>query len=81
VGKVFKPALRWDAAERTVTRLLADLMPPGAACSVEVGAHPVHGSLITLALSGVGDADRGALAARVDERLNPLVLRHELVWR
>lgn len=81
VGKVFKPALRWDAAQRAVTRLLADLTPAGGALTVEVGAHPVHGSLITVTLAGVAAADRVLLESRLKERLDPLTARHEIVWR
>ena len=80
VGKVFKPALRWDATQRAVSRMLANLAPAGAVVSVAVGAHASHGSLITVSISGVEDAARGALAQQVDERLNPLVTRHEIVW-
>lgn len=82
VGKVFKPALRWDAARRVAERDLADLGLPGqrVAMTVEVGAHPVHGSLITVRVTGVPEAERGALAARIGERLGPLAMRHEVVW-
>ncbi|HEX7437872.1 MAG TPA: acyl-CoA synthetase [Caldimonas sp.] len=81
VGKVFKPALRWDAAQRAVTRMLADLQQPGLGLSVEVGPHPEHGSLITVAIQGEGTAARAALEQEVHARLNPLVLRHAIVWR
>jgi fatty-acyl-CoA synthase len=79
VGKVFKPALRWDAARRVATMMLADLALPGL--TVEVGAHPVHGSLITVGIEGVPEAARAALRERVQERLGPLTLRHEVAWR
>ena len=81
VGKVFKPALRWDAARRVVTRMLADVAPAGGNVSVEVGAHPVHGSLISVTIDGVPQAARDALAAQVHAHLDPLVMRHEVVWR
>jgi fatty-acyl-CoA synthase len=78
VGKVFKPALRWDAARRVVQRMLADLGLEGA--TVTVGAHPVHGSLIAVSVPGVPQADREAVRARVQERLGPLTMRHEVSW-
>ncbi len=81
VGKVFKPALRWDAAQRAVTRMLVALGRPGVEMAVQVGAHAEHGSLITVVISGVAEGERAALGQRVDERLDPLTLRHELVWR
>ncbi len=79
VGKVFKPALRWDAARRVVERMLADLALPGL--RVEVGAHPVHGSLITVSVEGVPEDGRAAIAAQVDGRIGPLTTRHEMAWR
>ncbi|MFM1987284.1 MAG: hypothetical protein RJA99_241 [Pseudomonadota bacterium] len=79
VGKVFKPALRWDAARRVVERMLADLALPGL--RVEVGAHPVHGSLITVSVAGVPEGGRAGVAAAVQERIGPLTTRHEIDWR
>ena len=80
VGKVFKPALRWDAAQRVVNTMLADLQPGGARIEVQVGAHATHGSLVTVTLRDVAPSARGPLEDRVHERLNPLVMRHEVVW-
>ena len=79
VGKVFKPALRWDAARRVVERMLADLALPGL--KVDVGAHPVHGSLITVSVEGVPEAGRADVAAKVQARIGPLTTRHEIDWR
>ncbi|MEI7443477.1 MAG: acyl-CoA synthetase [Burkholderiales bacterium] len=79
VGKVFKPALRWDAARRVVERMLADLALPGL--KVDVGAHPVHGSLITVSVEGVPEARRADVAATVQARIGPLTTRHEIDWR
>ena len=80
MGKIFKPALRWDATERAVTRLLGDLAPTGGSLKVAVGAHAAHGSLIEVAVNGAPLAERGALEQRVHERLNPLAVRHEIAW-
>jgi fatty-acyl-CoA synthase len=80
VGKVFKPALRWEAARSAVTRLLAGVAPEGAALDVEVGAHAVHGNLITVRFAGVAEPARAALAQRVQERLGALEMRHEIGW-
>ncbi len=79
VGKVFKPALRWDATRRAVELMLADLQPPGGNLTVEVGAHAAHGSLITVAITGAAEPARTLLERQVHERLNPLVTRHEVV--
>jgi hypothetical protein len=63
-----------------VEALLADLVPEGARLDVAVQAHEVHGHLITVRPAGVAAAQRPALEARLHERLNPLVMRHEVTW-
>jgi fatty-acyl-CoA synthase len=80
VGKVFKPALRLDAARRAVDRLLADLARDGIAIRVETRAHAEHGDLISVCMAGVADAARAALGRQVDARLDPLAMKHEIVW-
>jgi fatty-acyl-CoA synthase len=80
VGKVFKPALRWEATRRAVGRLLSDQRAPGVAIDVDAGADPVQGTLITVRIGGVPAAERPGLERLVDERLNPLVMPHRIVW-
>jgi len=80
VGKIFKPQLRWDAARRKVAKMLADLQEPGLDIAVTVAAHPVHGSLITVRLPGWPESQRAAIEREVNQRLDPLVMRHEIVW-
>ena len=75
VGKVFKPQLRWDAAERKVRAMLADVAQGGVQIAVKAAAHPVHGNLITVTLRG-GSA---ATEAEIHKRLDPLTTRHEVV--
>jgi fatty-acyl-CoA synthase len=81
VGKVFKPQLRWDAARRVFADALAGLSSRTASVAVAVGAHPAHGSIATVTLAGVSSAERAAIEQQVHERLNPFVLRHEIVWQ
>jgi len=80
VGKVFKPALRLDAARRAVDRLLADLAGDGATIRVETGTHAGHGDLITVRIDGVAEAGRAALGQQVGARLDPLVMKHRIAW-
>ena len=79
VGKIFKPALRWDAARRVVTQLLADL-PQAGGFQVEVGANAVHGSLVTIGIRGIPEAEQAALAQQVEERVGRLELHHQVVF-
>jgi len=79
VGKVFKPALRLDAAQRAAERLLADLALPGLA--VRAVTDPLHGSLIELSVTGVPEGERAALEAAVQQRIGALTVRHVLRYR
>ncbi|MCH8884586.1 MAG: acyl-CoA synthetase [SAR324 cluster bacterium] len=80
VGKVFKPALRWDSARRVFSTILAPLAESGLEAEVQVNAHPLHGTLATVTLSGVDGGGREAAEEQVHELLDPFTIRHEIVW-
>jgi fatty-acyl-CoA synthase len=80
VGKVFKPQLRWDAAQRKVSEMLADLQQGDLKIAVSVATHAVHGSMITVNARGVPAAQRAAVEAEIHQRLGPLVMKHEIAW-
>jgi fatty-acyl-CoA synthase len=79
VGKVFKPQLRWDAAQRVFTKVLTPLTERGIDCKVRVGAHGSHGSIATVTLAGLPADQREAVAREVHALLAPFVMRHEVV--
>lgn len=82
VGKVFKPQLRWRAAQDVFTQLLAPLATDGVAITVTVGADGTHGTLARVAVkaAGIGQDARARLEAQVTERLNPFTIRHQMDW-
>ncbi|MBI5265141.1 MAG: acyl-CoA synthetase [Bradyrhizobium sp.] len=80
VGKVFKPQLRWDAATRVFTNVLAPIVEKGIDCKVRVGAHGSHGSIATVTLAHVPEHQREAIAGEVQALLAPYVMRHEIVY-
>jgi fatty-acyl-CoA synthase len=80
VGKVFKPQLRWDAAQRMFTQRLTELREQGISCEVSVGAHETHGTLAIVTMKDVPIGSRDAVAQQVHEALNPFVIRHEIRW-
>ncbi|MEZ5657820.1 MAG: acyl-CoA synthetase [Burkholderiaceae bacterium] len=80
VGKVFKPALRWDAARRVFDALLQPVRDAGAAVAVSVGAHGTHGSLATVTVSGVEASRQAEVMAQVTERLAPFSIRSQVVF-
>jgi fatty-acyl-CoA synthase len=80
VGKVFKPKLRWDAAKRVFTGVLAPLVERGVKCEVQVGPHGSHGSIATVTIAQVSDQEREAIADEVHTLLAPFVMRHQIVY-
>jgi fatty-acyl-CoA synthase len=81
VGKIFKPALRIDAAERMVRGVLADLAGGGVHLQVAVQSHAAHGQVIRVDAEGAAGAAREAVEQQIHARLGPLPWRHEVVWR
>ena len=80
VGKVFKPALRLDAARRVAENLLANAPLNGASMRIRAETHPIHGSLITVRVENISTGNKNALENFVDAKLAPLALRYELMW-
>lgn len=80
VGKVFKPQLRWDAAQRVFTGVLAPLADRGVDCRIKVGAHGSHGSIATVTIAGLAEDRRETVAAEVHKLLAPFVMRHEIAY-
>jgi fatty-acyl-CoA synthase len=81
VGKIFKPTLRMDAAQRMVSDLLSDLVHEGCSFDVNVAAHEVHGQLITVTIKGEPNLQQASLETQIHARLSPLVMKHQLVWQ
>ncbi len=80
VGKVFKPSLRTDAAERAVRRMLAPILQAqGCTAEVRVDPHPQHGTLLTVQVSGPPGAREKTLQD-IKAKLDPLTLRHQASW-
>lgn len=77
---MFKPALRYDAAQRAVTRLLEPIMKAeGATAEIEVGAHPQHGTFMTVKISGPEEV-RERTMQQAKAKLDTLTLRYEAQW-
>lgn len=87
VGKVFKPALRLDAATRCLNEqlptALSDQGEAGTKARVEVTADERLGTLATVILrddNGLDSTARDGVAAKVDEFFAPFALHHEIRW-
>lgn len=68
VGKIFKPALRWRAAQMILEDALAPLGEGGVKITVEVGPHERHGTLARVTVSG---ADASGVSEKAREILGP----------
>ncbi len=75
VGKVFKPALRWDATRRAYEQELAQLGDLAQSIEVRVAEDKVHGTLATVRIQAAPGADRGAIQAKVGELLARYTVR------
>lgn len=76
VGKVFKPALRWDAAERLGHDLIQPLLADPLRCDIRVHAHETHGSLMTVTVHQCAPEQQAAMTEKIKALLDPLTLRH-----
>jgi fatty-acyl-CoA synthase len=75
VGKVFKPQLRYQAAQLVFERLAKSVLGDSAKVAVEVGPHPEHGTLARIKVAGADDEAIG----RLRTALMPFQLRHEII--
>jgi fatty-acyl-CoA synthase len=73
VGKIFKPALRLDAAQRAFDAALMPLRADGVTADVTVGNDPVHGTLATVRVDGPSSE---AIMKRCAELLGGFQIRH-----
>jgi fatty-acyl-CoA synthase len=80
VGKIFKPTLRLDAAQRAFDAALAPLRAEGVAASVTVGNDATHGTLATVRVTAAGEAARDAIAKRCAELLGGFQIRHAVAF-
>ena len=80
VGKIFKPALRLDAAQRAFDAALAPLRADGVAVTVGVGNDATYGTLATVRITGTGDAEKGAIGKRCTELLGGFQIRHVVTF-
>lgn len=77
VGKIFKPQLRYQAAQTTFSRLLEPLKAEGIEAEVAVAPHREHGTLATVTLKKAPDREQAK--ARIKELLGGFQMRHEVV--
>ena len=70
VGKIFKPALRWDAIRKTYEEELKSLGDLAESVFVQVGEHKVHGTNALIQIKAASGADPEAIKKKVPEILS-----------
>jgi fatty-acyl-CoA synthase len=79
VGKIFKPALRWDAVRRVYERELEALADLVGTRAVTVGEDPVFGTKAGLRVTVRTGADLGDFRRRLAEQLQRYSVPYELI--
>jgi len=78
VGKIFKPALRLQAAQRAFDLALVPLRNEGVAASVIVRDDSTYGTLASVRIEASKAADRDAVVRRCADLLGGFQLRHSV---
>jgi fatty-acyl-CoA synthase len=76
VGKIYKPALRREAAQRAFEAAIAPLQAEGKTAAVTVRDDPTHGMLAAVQVTAAADASREAIVSRCAELLGGFQIRH-----
>ncbi len=79
VGKIFKPALRWEAVRRVYKKELEKLGDLAETAEVSVAEHKVHGTLATIKIKPKAGADAETIRRKIDEILASFVTRYEVI--
>jgi fatty-acyl-CoA synthase len=83
-GKPSKVALRHDAAKRVfrtaLTQTLEDILPADA-WDIDVHAHPVHGTMVTISTARLPGLDTAAVEILLGELMSRYSYAYEVTWR
>ena len=78
IGKIFKPALRWDATRRIYEEELAALGDLAESVNVLVAEDPVHGTVARVRVEPVGGVNADEIRSKVSEILELYTIHCEL---
>ncbi len=80
VGKIFKPALRLEAAKRAFDAALAPLRADGVAATVTVRNDPTHGTLAEVRVPAGAALPRDTIMTRAGDLLGGFQIRHTVAF-
>jgi len=79
VGKIFKPALRWDATRRVYEDILKDLGSLAASVEVKVVEDKVHGAVAKINIVPGENASQPEIENRVGDLLSRYTVKYEVM--
>jgi fatty-acyl-CoA synthase len=77
VGKIFKPALRMDAAEKVIRQEIANFESKGSNVDVEMENNPTHGLTARLKVSG---GNKEEMEDEIHHKIGSYTFHHEIDW-
>jgi fatty-acyl-CoA synthase len=83
-GKPSKVTLRHDAAKRVFRTALTEALEavvPADAWDIDVHAHPVHGTMVTISTARLPGVDTATVEALVGELMSRYSFAYEISWR
>jgi fatty-acyl-CoA synthase len=80
VGKIYKPALRREAAQRAFDAAIAPLRQEGTTAAVTVRDDPTHGMLAAVQVTAPAGAPREAIVKRCTDLLGGFQIRHTVAF-
>lgn len=78
VGKIFKPALRWDAIKRVFEEELRALGEMALSVEVTVGEDKLHGTLATLKIRPASGVGEDQIKGRVSDILSRYTVKYHV---
>jgi len=78
VGKVFKPALRWDGIVKTYQKELDAIGDLVKTVSVTAGEDKLHGTRVDITVTPAADGQAAAVRAKIDELLARYTLTYAI---
>ncbi len=78
VGKIFKPALRWDAIKRVYEDALKDLGSTAASVEVKVVEDKIHGAVANISIAPGENASQQEIENKVGGLLSRYTVRYQL---
>ena len=78
VGKIFKPALRWDATRRVYEDALKDLGNLAASVEVNVVEDKIHGAVARISIAPGENASQKEIENKVGDLLSRYTVRYKL---